>query len=224
MSDPTTTPPSDTSSSSGGGGDVVARAGTYYRNTRYLIALGLVAMGCWFGYDGFKKWPADNARIAELRKERTDAERANDQERLTEIAAELSKIQPRTDSDIRLQRILFFTLPPLGIALLIWALYNSRGEFRLTPADVLHVPGHPPIPIDNMTALDRRLWDRKGIAHVEYELPGDTKGKFRLDDFIYQRRPIDDIYDRILAKLDPEAYMAAKAESASASTNDSTQS
>ena len=34
-------------------GDVIARAGRYYRNTRYLMFLMFVGMGAWFAVDGF---------------------------------------------------------------------------------------------------------------------------------------------------------------------------
>ena len=54
-------------------------------------------------------------------------------------------------NDIRLQKVLAYALPPLGIALLAWALYNSRGAYRLS-AGTLSVPGHPPIALDDAAA------------------------------------------------------------------------
>src|SRR5947209_1590167 len=49
-------------------GNVVARGATYYRTTRYIMVVLLLAMGGWFGYDGFKGWPAENERINEVSK------------------------------------------------------------------------------------------------------------------------------------------------------------
>src|SRR5437773_299983 len=38
---------------------------------------------------------------------------------------------------------------------------------------------------------------RKANALIEYELPNGTRGSARLDDFIYQRPPTDEIFKRI---------------------------
>jgi hypothetical protein len=63
---------------------------------------------------------------------------------------------------------------------------------------VLHVPGHPPIPLNNIRKVDKRLWERKGIAYVEYEVPGSAERRqFKLDDFVYERQPTDAIFERI---------------------------
>lgn len=217
MSDPISTPPSEheapaeAPSATPPAGEIAARAGTYYRRTRYLIVTLLIAYGAWSIYDGFVKWPASNARIAELRAERVEAERAKNQTRVTEIAKELEGLKEHSAMDVMFNKALGVLLPPLGLFMLFWSLHNSRGEIRLTADDVLHAPGHPPVPVDHMTAMDRKLWDKKGIALVEYELPTGEKGSVRLDDFIYDRKPIDAIHDRILARLDPEAAAAAAA-------------
>src|SRR5215213_999757 len=42
--------------------EIVARGGAYYRNTRYAFSVLLLAMAVWFGYDGFVKYPRDNAQ------------------------------------------------------------------------------------------------------------------------------------------------------------------
>lgn len=195
-------------------GDISARAATYYRRTRYLMVALLLAYGAWSIYDGFISWPASNARIAQLRAERIEAEKAQNQARVTEIAKELEGLKEHSTTDVMFNKVLGVLLPPLGLFMLFYSLHNSRGEIRLTADDVLHAPGHPPVPVDQMTAMDRKLWDRKGIAFVEYELPGGEKGRIRLDDFIYERKPIDAIHDRILARLDPEAAAAANAKGA----------
>ena len=89
-----------------------------------------------------------------------------------------------------------------------WSLYASRGEIVLGEDDHLAVPGHPPVPLGNVTAVDRGRWDRKGIALVDYTLDDGTPGTLRLDDFIYQRAPIDAIFDRVLAAVETPAAAA----------------
>lgn len=72
-------------------------------------------------------------------------------------------------------------------------------------ADTLYVPGHPPIAISEITEIDNTLWERKGIAHVKYMTAAGKSGTFKLDDFVYERKPIDAIYDRIMAYHQPTA-------------------
>jgi hypothetical protein len=174
------------------GGPVVAEPGRYYRVARYLMTLLLFGYGAWSIYDGFFSWP--NWPITHPQE------------------------QPKTHTDIILNQILGCGLPPMGLVVLIWALYNSRGEYRLED-HILHVPGHPPIPLDKIQSVNREVWDRKGIAYIEYDLTqapvvakgsgpvsyqGVTRGargKFRLDDFVYDREATDKIFKAIEESL-----------------------
>lgn len=182
--------------------EIVATAGTYYRWTRYLMTLLLIGGGLWFMYDGYIGWPGLNQQIDETEQAKNAAEDAGQAERATELYNKWKQLgDKKSDMSILIQRLLGWGLPPLGLALIIWTLYNSRGKIRLTTEDVLHVPGHPPVPIGNIQQLDPRLWDRKGIAFAEYALPDGRSGRLRLDDFIYERPPIDSIYDRIKSRI-----------------------
>ena len=176
MSDATTpsTPPADT-------GPIIARAGGYYRKARYLIVLAAIIGGAFFLYDGFVRYPRQNE----------------------EARARNSDI-PHKPFSLGMQRIIGIALPPLGIAMLIWTLYRSRGEYRFEN-ETVHVPGHPPVPLEAIRRVDKSLWDRKGIARIGYELSDGTSGELTLDDFVYQRDPTDEIYKRI------DAYVTAAA-------------
>ncbi len=165
---------------------VVAKAGRYYRVARYLMTVLLMAYGAWSIYDGFVSWP-----------------------RWTETHP-LEK--PKTDTDIMLNKVLGVLLPPMGLIIVAWAIYNSRGEYRLENG-VLHVPGHPPVPLEKIHSINREAWDRKGIAYVDYDLfdspapgsfGGDSKsarGTFKIDDFVYERGPVDQIFKAIEGSL-----------------------
>ena len=87
-------------------------------------------------------------------------------------------------------------LAMLGLVVLGWALYYARGIYRLQD-NQLSVPGHPPIPLDAIRSIDRTDWDRKGIAWINYQLPNGITRSACLDDFIYQRKPTDDIFKQI---------------------------
>jgi hypothetical protein len=165
-------------------GDIVARAGKYYRNTRYVISIGLFLMGLWFVRDGFFVWPKENADAVAKAK-----------------AENKALVLPHPGWDVPLNKLFGVTLPPLALILLARWLYISRGEYRLS-GQTLHVPGHPPVPFEMITALDKRQWDRKGIAYVQYEVAG-KHSSLKLDDFIYEREPTDKIYDEIVKFVNP---------------------
>lgn len=176
-------------------GDIIARPASYYRNTRYLMTVMFVAMGVWFCYDGFVRYPAENARIREIETKIDTLDKKSDEyDRLT---TERQKLKQHSDTDLMIQRALAFLLPPAGLAILFWAHYNSRGVLRLS-GQTLHVPGHPPVPFSAIRAVDKGLWERKGIAYIEYLLPNSVeKNTIKLDDFIYDRSPTDAIYKAI---------------------------
>jgi len=155
--------------------DIFARAGKYYRNARYLIVAACVIMGAYFLYDGFIGYPKQNA----------DA-----------LALDPNTKLPQSHASILLQKQLGIALPIGGIAYLILMLYKSRGAIRLT-GSTLHVPGHPPIPITSITQIDKAKWDLKGIAILDYVLDDGKAGRFKLDDFVYERAPIDAIFKHI---------------------------
>jgi hypothetical protein len=159
--------------------EIVARPARYYRITRYVVVLMFLAMGGWFLYDGFIGYPAEN-----------------------EAARAQGHREPHSDLDLALQKALGTTLPPIGIAMLVWALYNSRGSYRLS-GSTLHVPGHPPVELDQIRRIDKNLWDRKGIAFIDYERPDGTESRLKLDDFVYEREPTDAIFERIEQHLLP---------------------
>lgn len=180
------------------GGEIVARPGRYYRNTRYLMFVLLVGMGCWFGYDGWVGWPRENAVVEELRHEQRQAESqgAAGVEKLKQVNTELKNHKEHSHWDIMIQRVLACALPPLGLAMLLWALHQSRDAYRMRGTKI-SIPGHPTIDLSEVKSVNNDLWDRKGIAWVKYETADGQSGEFKIDDFLYDRPPTDAIYERI---------------------------
>jgi hypothetical protein len=172
-------------------GPIVARYGQYYRNTRYLMFVLFMGFGIYCIYDGFYKYPLEN-----------------------DTAIKRGQRPPHGEYDAPLNKVLGCLLPPLAVFVLVRALHNSRGEVRLD-GETLSIPGHPPIGLSAIRKIDKGLWDRKGIAYIEYE-SGEppVRGTFKLDDFVYDRPPIDAIMERI------DAYAASVA-SAAADTSTS---
>ena len=179
-------------------GPHAARAGSYYRNVRYVIFALILGLGLYFLYDGFVGYPAENAEYDRVQAELADATAYGETDRKIELAEELRGLDNHSDEDIFLQKLLGFLLPPVAILLLARWLRISRGEIRLDEDDTLHAPGHPPIPADRITAIDDGRWDRKGISHVAYDLADGRAGSVKLDDFVYDRGPVDRIHDRLV--------------------------
>ena len=159
------------------GQSIVAKPAKSYRIRYIIMFVVCVAMGGWFGYDGIVGYPAQN----EARQNSPEYKPGDP--------------LPHTDLDITFQKALMVILPIAGIALLAFCLYQSRGKYRLE-GTVLHVPGHPPIQLESITTINKKKWDRKGIAYLTYE-QGGTSGVVRIDDFAYERQPTDEIFKRI---------------------------
>ena len=197
-----------------GDGEIVARPGRYYRNARYLMTLICVVLGLWFAYDGWVGWPGENRKHAEVSAKLETARAVGDKDNESKLQEELKSIKFHGGFDIPLQRILGVTLPLAGVALLCWALYNSRGTYRFAD-NTLYAPGHPPVPVDAIRQIDKQKWDRKGIAYLDYELTGGGKGRIKLDDFVYEQKPTQDILTRIELLVAPETSEAREAEGTS---------
>ncbi|MGA2500764.1 MAG: hypothetical protein ABSH20_23755 [Tepidisphaeraceae bacterium] len=182
-------------------GDIVAGGGRYYRNARFIIVVMFLLWGLWSIRDGFYKYPRErDATIQKyVQRFREEMHREPTTEDMKAIR-EGNPIPHQGNYDILFNVVLGVLLPPASLLVLAWTLYNSRGEYRLSEA-TLHVPGHPPIPLDAIHKLDKTLWDRKGIAIIEYELPDGKAGVVKMDDFIYAQDPTDAIMDHIEACL-----------------------
>src|SRR5688572_29423104 len=105
---------------------IVAKAGRYYRNVRYLMAAAAVLMGCWFAYDGFVNWPRMNVEYDRLDAEITQKQNNSPNDpSLKALMKQRDGLTKHSDTSINIQKVLAFTLPPAGIALLLWMFHNS---------------------------------------------------------------------------------------------------
>lgn len=202
MSDSTPTPAdSNTESAPLAPQPIVARAGSYYRNMRYLMTVVTLGMGAWFLYDGFIGYPGVNQKIVTTTEQRDAALAAGNSDEAAKLSKELTDLgKTHSDTDLLVQRVLGFSLIPGAFVFLGFILHRSRGEYRLEN-NTLHAPGHPPIPLDHVLSIDNRLWERKGIATLEYKHNDGTPRQLKLDDFIYDRTPIDQIHAHVVASL-----------------------
>lgn len=181
---------------------IVAEPDKKFFVKRMVIAAVVLGFGAFFLYDGFVRYPAHNARVNALDARIAEAER----KRLPEVEMSKARAEKKelggvhSDWDMTLQKIIGFALLPLGLYLLTRFLRESRGQLRLDH-DIVHVPGHPPVPIRSITNVHNAKWDKKGIAKFDYKLADGTTGQFKIDDFVFFRPPTDAIHDEIIAKM-----------------------
>ena len=71
--------------------------------------------------------------------------------------------------------------------------------------------GHPAVPLASIKSIDDRLWDRKGIAYLDYDVNGQS-GTITLDDFVYQREPVDAIYESVDRAVRPDRVREEESE------------
>jgi hypothetical protein len=165
-------------------------------NLKWIIAgVVLIGVGGWFVYDGFYNWPKQQAEYEQATEDARQADLDGNIALRDEIIIRRDdEMKERSDNDILLNRLFGIVLPLAGLGLIAWTLYEARGEVKLDDQDVLHVPGHPPVPLTAITAIDDSRWERKGKSFVTYDTGGQT-GTLKLDDFIRERPPLDAIHD-----------------------------
>jgi hypothetical protein len=160
-------------------GDIVARVDFQYHWRTWALFLLVFGYGIFSLYDGFIRYPRQNADWAH-----------------TEPGVGRAAKPPHEQSSVVFNQAAGIGLTILSIPLLTWRLYRSRGAYRLS-SDSLQVPGQSPIPLNQIRGLDLVRWDPKGLAVIECE----GGQKLVLNDMIYQRDPTDKIVQRIEAHL-----------------------
>lgn len=178
-------------------GELIAKPDLAYRWKHLIMSIVVIAAGAWFAYDGWIGWPRENQRIAQVQKDKDAASAAGNTAEVEKLAKELQELSPHSEWDLAIQKVLAFTLPAFGIFWGVWTLKDTRGVLRMS-GNTLHVPGHPPVSVDDIRRIDKRKWDKKGIAYLHYELgQPPTAGVLKLDDFAYERKPVDEMLERI---------------------------
>jgi len=178
-------------------GEIIAQPDAGYRWKHLIVSVAMIGFGLWFAYDGWKKWPEENARITQVQKEKDAANAAGDSTKVEALAKELGDLNFHTDMDLAIQKVLAIVLPAFGLFWGGWTIKDTRGVYRMS-GNTLYIPGHPPVTVDDIRRIDKRKWDKKGIAFLHYEVgQPPTAGVLKLDDFSYERKPTDEILERI---------------------------
>jgi hypothetical protein len=163
-------------------GDIVAKVDFQYRWRTWAFSILMLVVGLWCLRDGFVIYPRDNAAWEQMG------------DRVERPAR-----PPHDPPGVLFNQLAGILCTALSVPFFVWREYRSRGEYRLS-GGTLHVPGHPPVTLQQVQGLDLVRWDRKGIAVLECQLPGGMR-RVALNDMIYQREPTDQIVEQIEAHL-----------------------
>jgi len=156
-----------------------------------LMALFAFGAGCWFLYDGAIGYPKNNVRAEvylPLKAKYEDDPRQLKKEwaRIVQEKgwhpSEPKKIYD--EGDIMVQYVIAavcFLIAAGVLGNFFWSL--PRGlQFE---NDQLVLPTGKTVAISSIRHIDKRPWERKGIAKVRYELESGRTSWFKLDDYKY---------------------------------------
>ena len=123
-----------------------------YAKRHLFVTLLMVGLGCWFGYDGFVRYPATPAAELYRSIEKSDAPEDYDLE-----AFKKQKIGTQYGFMI----LAFFSAAVVGSRLM----RNRRFKFGYTDDFyVYHGRRHP---ISEIKTVDRSKWEKKGIIGID---------------------------------------------------------
>lgn len=169
---------------------------------RMLFMLFMVStIAAWFLYDGYVVWPAEAGRhaefieieeamvasgkIEEVVKKAHGAE-VNEYLRIAwerhakEAGYKRDIPKERTDASIREQRMIGWVMMTGSAIFGFWVLWNHKLSVR-TEGDVVIGTAGQRVELDSIVAIDRKKWEKKGIAYAIYEVDGKQK-RLCLDD------------------------------------------
>lgn len=188
-----------------------------------LVIIGLVGVGYagWAVYDATINYPGKQDRREAY--EQFVSARSNDPNVLSQWAEharekgwDTDEPEKMSERDILTQWVLFGIAFPVGMYHLVqWGLWSRR--FIEGDDDGVRAHGGQSFTWDQVTAVDAQKWDRKGIAHIQYD-SGSGKNELTLDDWKYERAPADAIFELLQANVDADKIDGLTTKPAAAET------
>lgn len=214
-------------------------------NPRYLMRMGLVGLFClgmtaYCIFDGTVTYPAQREKaLAYLEFEQANPD-LGQKDLFEQWKAEAGKRgwdpgmggqletpygTPKKPVDINGQFIMAAVTGLIGLLFVSKLIFN-RGRWIEADDDGLRSSEKREVKFDQVTALNKKKWDSKGIAKVLYEVDG-RKNKIVLDDCNYVRDTTQAILRHVEAAIGPEKIIHGKPEpppktAAPASADDAT--
>jgi hypothetical protein len=190
----------------------------------YLMRLGLVGLFClaggaYFFYDGMVGYPNQRIRAEEFVKFSEEHAELDELDRLNKWNEEVARPkgwpegnpgEPKKDHEITEQFYYGWAGTLIGLGFLSRLIYMFNRWVECDDAKLRDKAGHETT-YANITELNKKKWQSKGIAFAHYKDNGDTK-KIRLDDFYFDRDATRQILRKVEANIDPALITNGKPE------------
>ncbi len=183
---------------------------------RHLIRLTVVGLFClgvglWALYDGKITYPNQRERALAFQ----ELKEQGRLEEWTEYAAKrgwqpYDPGKPKTPEEITVQFFMLAVAGGAGLLVLIHVL-RSKGRWIDMDETGLRSSRGLQLTFDQITSIDKKKWDNKGIAKLHYQENG-RKKIFVLDDFIYDRPTTDNILRQVEQRVGHEKIVNGKPE------------
>lgn len=189
-------------------------------NKRYsarFVIIGAIFCGIslWALYDGFIGYPQAQARAVAYR-ELLEKNRERDWDALAAENGWSLKIPPdpkeseEYETSIKMQFAMAGLFALIGLPVLFNALSSYGKWIEATDAGITSSWGEG-FNYDQILQVDKKKWDKKGIAKVSYQ-DGDSVRKFVIDDFKFQRPTMDRILYELEQRIDPDKIINGQPE------------
>jgi len=192
-------------------------------NTSHLVRLGLIGLFCsGFAiaclYDGFIRYPNQRDRAEafnEFKEEHHELDPKEIVDNWKEYAAEQGwptndPGKPKTENDITGQFVMAGALAPVGLLFLGLLVLNRGRWIEVNDKTLTSSQGHQ-LELSQIAELNKKKWQKKGIATLRYESDG-HKRKLVLDDCNYERETTNVILRHIEANIDHAKIVGGKPE------------
>ena len=118
--------------------------------------------------------------------------------------------EPKTDAEIEVQFYMLAIAGGIGLLVLIHVLRCKGRWIEMDETGLRSSRGHQ-LTFDQITAIDKKKWDNKGIAKLHYQENG-RKKILVLDDFVYDRPTTNDILRQVEQRVGHEKIINGKPE------------
>jgi hypothetical protein len=191
--------------------------------TRYLILAAVcLFMAAWFAYDGLIGYPQQlvYAEAYDELRELEAAQRSQSWKKLTAERGWPADVPKKTAEEVRSDitgQYIWGTLNLLVGLPALWLLLRSRGAWVEATADGLRTSWGQTLRYADVQQLDKRRWQRKGIAKATYAPAGEGTKVFVFDDFKFEREPLGKMLRDLEQVLAPEQIVGGPPEAPPAS-------
>jgi hypothetical protein len=165
-----------------------------------------IGFGLWFFYDGAISYPQHNRRIGQF----VMAYKRGEAKTWHEFAGRkgwpgLDHHLPYSSGEIRTQFVLGAVSAEVGVMVFVWFLISRKLKMTSDGQTVCGVRGQQ-VPLDAFVGVNKRKWDRKGIAYALYEENGKRR-RLTIDDykFVGGEDILKQIEERLAKKNEAQA-------------------